>query len=373
MPIELIPQSTDVAGGSNAQLLKALQERRKLADLMAAGGGRAAQTEKAPAFAPQNAGQAAFGYAGVAANALGDRMIVEREKQTQAERIKVMAESLGAVPGMEKLSLGARIGIIMSDPEAAAKALLQHQAAQNKNHTTFGQTTDAAGNKKDAWIDPRSRTIDPVTQPGAAPAPAGAPGPFATTAATGKPYAPPPRSAGIAPAPPGANTEEWAKLQTKREFAEQAGAKNKQTHGNVVMQDIDRALGKVKDAWIPTTGPVGSVAQYLPGTNAHDVQNLITTIKANAGFEQLQQMRASSPTGAALGPVSDTENKLLQSTIGSLEQSQSERQFKENLMRVRKIYNEVVNGPGAEEPSPESAPSTSAPTVDDLLKKYGPQ
>jgi hypothetical protein len=117
---------------------------------------------------------------------------------------------------------------------------------------------------------------------------------------------------------------------------------------DIVVQDIDRALDITKKSWTPVTGGIGGqVLSNIGGTNAHNVSQLLNTVKANATFDKLQAMRAASPTGGALGAVSDQENKLLGAAIGSLEQSQSEEQFVQNLKRVKKIYNEIIHGPGA--------------------------
>lgn len=105
------------------------------------------------------------------------------------------------------------------------------------------------------------------------------------------------------------------------------------TKTGLVAQDIDRALG-MADNW--TVG-AASVVSGIPGTPAHNLAALLNTIKANVGFDQLQAMRASSPTGGALGQVSERENILLQSVMGSLEQSQSPAQFKANLARLKEV------------------------------------
>lgn len=90
----------------------------------------------------------------------------------------------------------------------------------------------------------------------------------------------------------------------------------------------------MSDSW--TTGFLGAVASNIPGTKAHDLQNTLNTIKANIGFDKLAEMRANSPTGGALGQVSEMENRLLQAVWGSLEQSQSKEQFEKNLDLVQK-------------------------------------
>src|SRR3546814_19130626 len=85
---------------------------------------------------------------------------------------------------------------------------------------------------------------------------------------------------------------------------------------------------------LPVAG-FGSWASALPGTPQHDAARLVDTVKANVGFDKLQAMREASPPGGALGQVSETENRLLQSVLGNLEQSQSPEQFRRNLGRVR--------------------------------------
>jgi hypothetical protein len=133
-------------------------------------------------------------------------------------------------------------------------------------------------------------------------------------------------------------------------------ARQAQQSADIVVQDIDRALEKTNNADVKilgfdtginkVTGAAGQAMSNVGGTEARDVAGLVNTIKANATFDKLQQMRKSSPTGAALGAVSDTENKLLGAAIGDLEQSQSKEQFIFNLKRVKKIYNEIIHGPG---------------------------
>lgn len=102
----------------------------------------------------------------------------------------------------------------------------------------------------------------------------------------------------------------------------------------VVAQDIDRAVD-LAGAW--TTGFVGAKLEGLEGTPAHDLKMVLQSIKANIGFDKLQQMRDNSPTGGALGQVTELELGLLQSVYGALEQSQTKEQFVYNLKRLKDI------------------------------------
>ena len=81
------------------------------------------------------------------------------------------------------------------------------------------------------------------------------------------------------------------------------------------------------------TGLYGKVPN-VPGSNASNAKARLETLRAGTGFGKLQSMRDLSPTGGALGAVSDTENKLLQNSISSLDESQSEEAFKQSLGRL---------------------------------------
>lgn len=103
--------------------------------------------------------------------------------------------------------------------------------------------------------------------------------------------------------------------------------------------NVTEAIGTArKQSGFFTTGFSGALLSKVPGTKGYDLARTIETIKANIGFDKLQQIRAESPTGGALGPVSDFENRLLQATVASLEQSQSREQFQKNLTLVEQQY-----------------------------------
>lgn len=119
-----------------------------------------------------------------------------------------------------------------------------------------------------------------------------------------------------------------------------------QRAADIVLEDINRALDGVVASPTLTTGIGAQLTSGIGGTPAKDVSELVTTIRGNIGFDRLQQMRDASPTGGALGPVSDFENKNLQAVLGSLEQSQSPEQFVSNLLRLEEVYLDIIHGPG---------------------------
>ena len=103
----------------------------------------------------------------------------------------------------------------------------------------------------------------------------------------------------------------------------------------------DRIIGKVDEA-LPlvsgfTTG-LGSVTSFIPGTPGANLRSTIETIKANLGFDRLQQMRDASPTGGALGQVAVKELDALQSSVSSLDLNQSSERIRNNLEQIKTHY-----------------------------------
>ena len=114
--------------------------------------------------------------------------------------------------------------------------------------------------------------------------------------------------------------------------------------GAIVVNDaISRALPLIGNGW--STG-FASYLSAIPGTEAQALKNNLATIKANIGFDKLQAMRDASPTGGALGQVSERELGFLQSVFGSLDQSQSAEELGYNIQLLQYVYNSIIHGEG---------------------------
>jgi hypothetical protein len=103
---------------------------------------------------------------------------------------------------------------------------------------------------------------------------------------------------------------------------------------DVVVEHIDRALEQA-NFW--TTGISGATSGMFPGSPAYDLRATVTTIKANIGFAELQEMRMNSPTGGALGQVAVQELEMLQAVLGSLDPNQSEDQLRQSLSQIAQL------------------------------------
>lgn len=94
-------------------------------------------------------------------------------------------------------------------------------------------------------------------------------------------------------------------------------------------------------------GIIGNVQGNIPETvlslSSQDAANALSDYNALlsvAGFQELQAMRDASPTGGALGQVSDSENRLLQQSAFASSRTQSETKFRESLKTYLKLLRE---------------------------------
>jgi hypothetical protein len=122
--------------------------------------------------------------------------------------------------------------------------------------------------------------------------------------------------------------------------AGELGAKAAARADSAVAQ-ADSVLQEVRDAkglvgW--NTAGVGGAMAVLPATDARNLSAKLLTIKANLGFDRLQQMRDQSPTGGALGQVAVQELASLQATVASLDQMQDPEQLGKALDKIERHY-----------------------------------
>jgi hypothetical protein len=96
------------------------------------------------------------------------------------------------------------------------------------------------------------------------------------------------------------------------------------------------------------TRVIGPLDAFTPNFGrARGAQQIYDTLVASATFDALQEMRINSPTGGALGNVSDADIRLLKESIGALGQAQNEEDFFESLRiyedRLKQVRDRLVN------------------------------
>jgi hypothetical protein len=145
-------------------------------------------------------------------------------------------------------------------------------------------------------------------------------------------------------------------------------AKSSEEKVKVVTDNADRMINVIQQS-IPmvgynTAGLAGKATIW--GSEGADLQKNLDTVKANLGFDRLQQMRDASKTGGALGSVAVKELEALQSTVSSLDRTQSPEKLRESLQNIEYYYTRWRKAVNGEDPGPAvrekgATGSTSAP------------
>jgi hypothetical protein len=92
-----------------------------------------------------------------------------------------------------------------------------------------------------------------------------------------------------------------------------------------------------------STGFLGKMLRDVGGTPALDLQETLKPVRTNIFTQELATMRANSPTGGAVGNVTDTEGAKFEAALGSLDTAQSAGQLQENIATVREARRNLVN------------------------------
>jgi len=98
------------------------------------------------------------------------------------------------------------------------------------------------------------------------------------------------------------------------------------------MANKDRAVG----------GFLGGIAALNPSSPNAEVYRQVDVLKSNASIENLTAMRAASPTGGALGSITDKENKMLADKAGALDPASP--YFERDLDDYERTLLRIVHG-----------------------------
>jgi hypothetical protein len=123
---------------------------------------------------------------------------------------------------------------------------------------------------------------------------------------------------------------------------------------------------------------MGSWGAKVPGSPWANTNAKLETLKAKSAFGSLQEMRANSPTGGALGSVTERELQLLQNAETQLQNTQSPEALEAALRKYRKALADsklrmrrgVEEFYQQEEGSSPGTPQAPNPQIDSLLEKY---
>lgn len=176
----------------------------------------------------------------------------------------------------------------------------------------------------------------------------------------GPPREPPPQTVAAAQGDVLQNQERELNIaRLTREASEAAAqqARNRSQVGDArseiqaVIEAARRAQQRSRNGWFQT----GIGADWI-GSNTPEGRALrgdLDVIGSNTAFSRLQQMRADSPTGGALGSITERELALLQSTVASLDPGQSDADFQRNMDTIIQRYQGILDRLPADEARPQ--------------------
>jgi hypothetical protein len=126
------------------------------------------------------------------------------------------------------------------------------------------------------------------------------------------------------------------------EAAKESGREeSKKQASGIVGGMVDKAITIMDDpnaSWYdPATGPLAQFTTIVEGSRRAQLEEALVPIRSTVAFKALAEMRANSPTGGALGNVSDIELRLLESTLGSINPRQGAASLKANLELIKGI------------------------------------
>lgn len=132
-----------------------------------------------------------------------------------------------------------------------------------------------------------------------------------------------------------------AKEETKADVERTNAAPERAEKARQLIVGIDNVIDRAVEAQglvgYKTTG-FGGLLSVIPMSDARELSTLLTTIQANLGFDRLQKMREASPTGGALGQVSERELDFLQSSVQNLDNKVEPSVLKKRLQEIVQSY-----------------------------------
>ena len=129
---------------------------------------------------------------------------------------------------------------------------------------------------------------------------------------------------------------EAAKIKSKP--IERGMLRNTLTELDSFEDAIDNLLSKPLSVAFGRIGPPRALSK-----ERRDVESLMKQLEAKSGFSSLQNMRQNSPTGGAMGNVSDRDIQLLINESAALSMDQSEDQARKQLLKLKGLKRHVRN------------------------------
>lgn len=120
-------------------------------------------------------------------------------------------------------------------------------------------------------------------------------------------------------------------------------------------------IAEVENGGLSVTGPIGEarrtwLGRALTGNEAMDVQTRTNQITDSAAFAEIQNMRDNSPTGGAVGQLTDKEREAIGIAVTALTTASSDQEYLRAAKAYRKLALDLAYGEGKWQLDPEGNP-----------------
>tara|TARA_R110001606_G_scaffold269909_1_gene418409 strand:+ start:3838 stop:4986 length:1149 start_codon:yes stop_codon:yes gene_type:complete len=105
------------------------------------------------------------------------------------------------------------------------------------------------------------------------------------------------------------------------------------------LEDVNALINMIDADPSLTTGIMGSLLSYIPGTGANIAEGLATTLRSNLALQALKDLKA---TGATMGALNETEFTALETELTQLDLSKGPQTSKRALKRIQTKYQNLV-------------------------------
>lgn len=109
------------------------------------------------------------------------------------------------------------------------------------------------------------------------------------------------------------------------------------------LESLNLNIAEIEDGGLPVTGAVGDfrrtgIGRAITGSGAVDFENRTSQITTSAALSEVQNMRDNSPTGGAVGQLTDAEREAIGNSVTALNSSTSGAEY----LRAAKAYRELA-------------------------------
>ncbi len=119
----------------------------------------------------------------------------------------------------------------------------------------------------------------------------------------------------------------------------QAGDVSGSSQAATQLEDVNTLINMIDADPTLTTGIMGSLLSYIPGTGANIAEGLATTLRSNLALQALKDLKA---TGATMGALNATEFTALETELTQLDLSKGPQTSKRALKRIQTKYQNLI-------------------------------